>query len=221
MSRAAWKHGRPIRQSDRAKAIRDQTDQIEGADRKFRAQPPPAPWAHQDARTQPLPPHRRRETELYFQSSLEGPGCIEPASTHSLWPRSAICTARSAHSTTDAPPGVPRPPARALASAVEVGVVGVVGLEPTTLNPQSSGSTTELHPAGRETTTRRSTEAAVFAPSTIVGLGGQVHVSAAGWPARRAGNPAKCYPLPSPGAAGRPAPRCPADPRGPHRDARE
>lgn len=29
-------------------------------------------------------------------------------------------------------------------------MVGVVGLEPTTLNPQSSGSTAELHPDARE-----------------------------------------------------------------------
>ena len=33
-------------------------------------------------------------------------------------------------------------------------MVGVVGLEPTTLNPQSSGSTAELHPDGPESNRR-------------------------------------------------------------------
>ena len=80
-------------------------------------------------------------------------------------------------------------------------VVGVGGFEPPTLNPQSSGSTTELHPAGREATTRRRTEAAVFGPGPLGVLAQTVQVSEAGCLARRAGNPAKCYPLPPSGAA--------------------
>ncbi len=48
----------------------------------------------------------------------------------------------------------PRPdPGRKRGSGIQQVVVGVVGFEPTTLTPQRSGSTTELHPVGREVTT--------------------------------------------------------------------